>query len=95
MAIVECKTQLGWNRNNWEDDFEEREEKLQVLFPNARAFLLVMTGRNWSGFGDNAKVGTKYFCLLDDIWPVSFEHNGQILTPIEDLFRKLGELHFK
>ncbi|MEX2347585.1 MAG: hypothetical protein WD511_00065 [Balneolaceae bacterium] len=86
-AIVECKTQLGWNRHNWENDFEKREKKLKKEFPNAEAFLLVMTGRNWGGFGDNAKLGEKYFCLLDNIWPTDYKEIGQLMTPVEQLIK--------
>jgi len=27
VAIVECKTQLGWNRDKWEEDFKKRVPK--------------------------------------------------------------------
>ena len=58
VAIIECKTQLGWNRNKWEEDFQNRESKLKKEFPNANAFLVVMTSENWSGFPNgNKKVG--------------------------------------
>lgn len=64
VAIVECKTQLGWNRDKWEEDFEKRESKLKKEFPNAKAFLVVMTSKNWPGFpDDNKKVGEQYFTL--------------------------------
>ncbi|MGE8646326.1 type I restriction endonuclease [Acinetobacter vivianii] len=86
IAILECKTQLGWDRTNWETNFTERERKLREEFPEASAYLLVMTGDNWSGFGSSKYVGQKYFCLLRDIWPVDYNSADQILTPIESLF---------
>jgi len=43
VAIIECKTQLGWNRPTWEDQYNERDNKLKELYPQARSFLLVMT----------------------------------------------------
>lgn len=89
VAIIECKTQLGWNRNNWEQDFEAREQKLKIDFPNASAFLLVMTEFNWGGFGDNNNVGNKYFCLLKDIWITQYEDIKQLYTKIEGLIEKI------
>ncbi len=89
VAILECKTQLGWNRSNWESEFNAREHKLKEEFPNACAYLLVMTGSNWGGFGNNVHLGQKYFCLLRDTWPVHYISLDQILTPIEPLFRNL------
>jgi hypothetical protein len=69
----------------WLSQFESREEELQVIFPEAKTFLLVMTGCNWSGFdrsepragfdSNDQRVGEKFFCLLGkdtdgkDIWP--------------------------
>lgn len=46
IAAVEYKTQLGWNRDGWLQDFEAREKRLKEQHPNARLFLLVMTGSN-------------------------------------------------
>ena len=78
VAIIECKTQLGWNRNNWEHEFLERDKKLKSDYPNAKSFLLVMTGLNWSGFGNNSKLNDSYFCLLNDIWPSAYSDKNQI-----------------
>jgi hypothetical protein len=85
ICAIECKTQLGYQRYSWLSQFESREEKLQVIFPEAKTFLLVMTGCNWSGFDrsepragfdkNDQRVGEKFFCLLGkdtdgkDIWP--------------------------
>lgn len=89
IAIIECKTQLGWNRNNWEQQYIDRDKKLKADFPNAKSFLLVMTGLNWSGFGESSKLEDCYFCLLNDIWPNNYSDKSQIFTPIEKLFRQL------
>lgn len=89
IAIIECKTQLGWNRHNWEQQYIDRDAKLKVDFPNAKSFLLVMTGLNWSGFGDNSKLNDSYFCLLNDIWPTTYSDKAQIFTPIEGLIKQL------
>lgn len=92
VAIIECKTQLGWNRENWEGDFKKRESKLKDEFPNAKAFLVVMTSENWSGFpDDNKKVGEQYF-TLSSTWPTNISEDkidSVIMNPIEDLFKKI------
>jgi len=92
VAIIECKTQLGWNRDKWEKDFKNREDKLKVEFPNAKAFLVVMTSENWSGFPDNdKKVGEQYF-TLSSTWPKNISEDkidNVIINPIENLFKKI------
>ena len=92
VAIIECKTQLGWNRDKWEQDFKKRESKLKDDFPNAKAFLIVMTSENWSGFpDDDKKVGEQYF-TLSSTWPINISEYGidnVIVNPIEDLFKKI------
>jgi len=92
VAIIECKTQLGWNRDKWEEDFKKRESKLQDAFPNAKAFLVVMTSENWSGFpDDNKKVGKQYF-TLSSTWPTNISEDkidSVIMNPIEGLFKKI------
>ena len=92
VAIIECKTQLGWNRDKWEQDFKKRESKLKDEFPNAKAFLIVMTSENWSGFpDDNKKVGEQYF-TLSSTWPTNISDDkidSVIMNPIEGLFKKI------
>ena len=73
IAAVECKTQLGRNRDGWLHDFEDRESRLRAEFASAKLFLLVMTASNWPGFGDDARVGQQFFVLLEDIWPREFD----------------------
>jgi hypothetical protein len=72
IAIIECKTQLGWNRGKWEEDFEARKTQIIADFPSAKAYLLVMTDLNWGGFKEErhqALLGKEYFCLLKGVWP--------------------------
>ena len=90
VATIECKTQLGWNRNSWEEDYKNRETILKREYLNANSYLLVMTGSNWGGFGVHPLLGKKYFCLLCDIWPIEYTQNDQIFTPIEGLFKQLS-----
>lgn len=75
VAAVECKTQLGWNRDGWLQDFESREIRLRDIHPGSKLFLLVMTGSNWSGFGNDVRVGNQLFVLLNSIWPREFDES--------------------
>lgn len=87
VAAIECKTQLGWNRYGWLPDFEDRESRLVEEFPNARLFLLVMTGSNWPGFGNDSRVGQQFFVLLNDTGPRDFVETSA--SQIEHRFESL------
>ena len=92
VAAIECKTQLGWNRDGWLQDFENRESRLVEEYPDAHFFLLVMTGRNWHGFGDDKRVGKKFFVLLNNIWPNTFDTamtTSALVHPIEGLISEV------
>ncbi|WP_295616716.1 DUF2059 domain-containing protein [Chamaesiphon sp. GL140_3_metabinner_50] len=98
LAVIECKTQLGWHRHDWKSHFESREEKIKEVFPNAKIFLVVMTSCNWSGFGEDERVGKQLFCLLKDIWPTSLSkcRDPEIFdTRIEYLFEEINVLSHK
>lgn len=96
VGVIECKTQLGWNRNNWETDFLNREKILHQTFPKAKAFLLVMTTGNWGGFEKKDRnFGKKYFGLLNNTWPPDVNKENidiVILTPIEKLLKQIQKL---
>jgi hypothetical protein len=92
VVAIECKTQLGWNRDGWLSDFEYRENKLSADFPSAKLLLLVMTGCNWGGFGDDIRVAQQFFVLLKEISPNRFEISLQedlICHPIEILITEI------
>jgi len=92
LVAIECKTQLGWNRDNWREDFNVRQTQLISQCCDAKLFLLVMTGSNWGGFGADARVGKQFFVLLDDIWPVAFDIVGssnKIVHTIEMLLNEI------
>ena len=92
IAIIECKTNLGWDRIDWESHFKAREKRLKKDFPDAKAFLLIETKRNWPGIpDDDINLGKKYFILSKGMQPNTNIENldSVILTPIEDLFKKL------
>jgi len=96
LAVIECKTQLGWHRHEWNAHFKEREDKIKESFPNAQIFLVVMSGSNWQGFGNDSRVGKQLFCLLKSgVWPtyLSVDHDEAVLeTRIEKLFDQLVNL---
>lgn len=95
LGAIECKTQLGYQRNSWSDQYEDRERKIQTVFPEANLFLLVMTSGNWSGFGADLRVGKNFFCLLDRAWPAYISKdfdNSIILNPIEQLLEQVKTL---
>lgn len=91
-AIIECKTQLGWNRYKWREDFERREKIFKSEFPNAKVFLVVMTSENWGGFGKDKNVGKKFFTLYNK-WPTKIDLNEDldkyIVNPIEPLIKSI------
>lgn len=64
VAIIECKTNLGFARKKWELDFLKRERQLKSTFSNAKAFLLVLSSKNWNGFdADDKRVNSQFFAL--------------------------------
>ena len=91
-AIIECKTNLGFNREGWEEDFRKRERRLKKLFPKAEAFLLVLSAINWPGFDVNdERVGKQFFCLCSEglrrIKKQPIE--SVIKNPVEKLFSQI------
>lgn len=92
IAAIECKTQLGWNRDKWESDFKKRESRFKRNFPQAKLYLLVMISVNWGGFPKtDKKVGKQYFTLSNE-WPGTIKEeniNAAIINPIEDLFKQI------
>jgi hypothetical protein len=85
VAAIECKTQLGWNRHGWREDFRRREENIRKIFPEAECYLFVMTTENWPGFGESTDVGRKFFCL-SRIWPDQLDEKNiknSLLNPID------------
>lgn len=97
LAVVECKTQLGWLRNHWQHHFKERERKLKEIFPESQFLVFVMTGCNWPGFGYQPAnpEERQFFCFLKDAWPAhlfgKFDYS-LIESPIEDLLQRVKSL---
>jgi hypothetical protein len=95
LAIIECKTQSGWARDTWEADFNDRKRKLRAEFPDAQAFLVVLTTVNWPGFPkDTERVGVEYFALTS-VWPAEIpldDVKRVIENPIEPLLKRVLDL---
>lgn len=97
VTAIECKTQLGWNRHKWRQDFESREAALKQRWPNCQVFLLAMTEENWGGFDRNdCRFGKQFFALLDrDHLPTRVDLSAAtiegIVHPIESVLRLIVE----
>jgi hypothetical protein len=90
LATIECKTNFGWNRNNWQIDHEVRSDTLRELCPDCTTYLCVLTQKNWDSteLRESQKFGTEWFCLCNENVgelesPVP---DSAILTPIEPMF---------
>ena len=86
LAIIECKTNLGFARKRWEVDFKERKRQLKMAFPKAKAYLLVLSSKNWSGFNeDDERVNSQFFALSNTgkenlLLSLSFFHELSLLN---------------
>lgn len=95
VAVVECKTNLGRSRLEWEADFLERELQFTRFAHSPIVFLLVLTSRNWPGFGDDPRSSPQFFTLLDS-WPSDLQL-GQpmaqhVVHAIEPMFHTISQL---
>jgi hypothetical protein len=91
VGIIECKTQLGYNRDNWASQQIERKNKLNKVFPKAKAWLVVFSSSNWNGFEDDPLVNKEYFTLAN-IHMRGIEKGKEkdvILNTIENLLKQL------
>ena len=93
-VAIECKTQLGFNRDGWQKEFEERERKIHAIYPSAKIFLLVMTSagfiakKNREDFLSRKDVGKKIF-VLSEVWPDKITYDNvdeHIIHSLESLF---------
>jgi hypothetical protein len=96
IAIIECKTQLGWKRKGaWLMDFEARERLIHESFVEVPLFLVVMTEANFEGLGKDPRVGSQFFALLKKpYWPayIDPERLSEVIQdPIEPLFVQIVE----
>ncbi len=96
LATVECKTNLGWNRKKWKDQFDQRTEQMRVSCPSSELFLCVLTRSGWdySEFERSPLYGKQWFCL--STMPVGHISDpiadSNILLPIEPMFLNILEM---
>jgi len=89
VAVIECKTQMGWSRSRVAEDFHAREGKLYPLGPK-EVFHLVATQCNWTR-GDEDEWGKRWLVVSDQ--PVEWWSLGApILHRIEPMFAAIGAL---
>lgn len=91
LAVVECKTQMGWSRLTWERDFHKREANINAEAPGVYVAHVVLTALNWPGFPPNhPNTGCKWITLSPN-WPGG-AGKMQILHPIEPLLAHIAGL---
>lgn len=92
IAVVECKTQLGWKRDSWQQDFLKREKAIRKEFRNVKVFFVVLMAENWEGFEKkDRKTGKQYFVLSEKSPShLSAEDiDNAIINPIEGLIKQI------
>ena len=91
-AVIECKTQMGWCRDGWELEFNEREKKLQDEIPGIGVYHVILTEKNWPGLPPaHPNTGKKWFTLCSE-WPNTVKKSdlsSKVLNPIEPLLLRL------
>lgn len=90
VAIIECKTDLGWNRKRWKAEFEKRAEYFSGLLPGCESFLCLLTKLNfdYSEFESSPHFGKRWFCL-STVGPNRLSdpiEESNICLPIEPMF---------
>ena len=93
IAIIECKTNPGYNRSGWQRQYIDRTKKLQRLFPHASSHLAILTSENWdvTKYLDSVHRGRDWVCM-SSIWPTQLvsPFEGQTVDPIEPLFLSIS-----
>jgi hypothetical protein len=97
VAVIECKTTLGWNRTDWEDSFLKRQERICSALPDVKCYLLIFAGQDAPRVAQSQHFGRQYFVLSRE-WPHKIHKDDpsqDIVTPIEPLFleiERMGEV---
>ena len=91
VAVIECKTNFGYNRNGWAAQYYERTTRIHALFPDCLSTLCVLTKQNWERSWEQFKTsdlaGREWFCLTE-VWPsdIGDDCERDMIHPIESLF---------
>lgn len=87
-AIIECKTNLGYNRSGWADQYAKRTAIAQALSSGAESYLCILTSMNWNSdpYTESPLRSTHWYCLTD-LWPLELAApcDTQVLDPIEPM----------
>jgi len=89
-ATIECKTNLGYNRDGWSKQYYERTKRIEMMSKGCLSFLCVLTKENWEKswpeFSKSNLAGNRWFCL-SDVWPseLSGDLTTHIIHPIEPM----------
>lgn len=93
-AVIECKTNLGYNRDGWQRQYDERTKQFLTCSNGCLSYLLVLTRQNWlaswSLFEASELRHVKWFCLTG-AWPsdVGEPVTDFVLDPIEPMFASI------
>lgn len=89
ITAIECKTQLGWVRNQWQKDFEQRQTLIKSIHPDAKVYLVILTQENWYGLNTiEPRERDRY--VLSKVWPTEINEanlENIIINPVEELFK--------
>ena len=88
IATVECKANLGWNRNRWRMQCESRSAALVERFSSCKSYLCVLTQSNFNveEFLSVPCAGIEWVCLCRvGVGKIS-DPAQDILQPIEPMF---------
>jgi hypothetical protein len=96
VSVIECKTNLGYQRTGWKSQYYERTNKFLSLHPGSVSFLCVLTKDNWQeswpAFMGSPLFGKRWFCL-SKVWPTELGDNldAHVGSPIEPMFLEIRE----
>jgi hypothetical protein len=87
IATVECKTNLGWSRNEWKKQWKARNAALRKEFPGCSSYLCVFTQKNWNSeeFLNSPECEKQWFCLSKESVGKITDPLNAILHPIEPM----------
>jgi hypothetical protein len=95
VAAVECKTDFGWSRKYWKENFEQRTKDLEEYAADCASYLCVLSEKGWEPFEfkNSPNFKKRWFCLCNEgpAWVSNPVKDTEILTPIEPMFLDILE----